>query len=130
MRPPDDVERGDRAEPRRSGPDGARHDARRVALRFTPPRGVSASGRRPASRSQTSPAACLRKPLGSDGSLAYTPRFGSRGRPRRVPLSERGHGVGIVRQLMNEVACAHGDSAGSHWRLVKNVPREIAGDGP
>jgi hypothetical protein len=43
-------------------------------------------------------------------------------------LSERGHGVGIVRQLMNEVACAHGDCAGNHW-LVKNVPREIAGDG-
>lgn len=45
-------------------------------------------------------------------------------------LSERGHGVGIVRQLMNEVACAHGNSADNHWRLVKNVPREIAGDGP
>ena len=47
----------------------------------------------------------------------------------RPQASERGHGVPIVRQLMDEVAYSRGTSAGNHWRFVKTVRREVAADG-
>lgn len=44
-------------------------------------------------------------------------------------MSERGHGVQIVRQLMDEVTYSPGTSAGNHWRLVKTVRAEIPAHG-
>jgi len=42
---------------------------------------------------------------------------------------ERGYGVHIARQLMDEVTYAPATSAGNHWRLVKRRRREASGDG-
>lgn len=46
------------------------------------------------------------------------------------PASERGHGVHIVRQLVDEMACSGGTGAGNHWRLVKARRREVPAHGP
>jgi len=44
------------------------------------------------------------------------------------PTSERGRGVAIVRQLVDEVSHTSGTSAGNHWRLVKAIRPEGFGD--
>jgi len=43
--------------------------------------------------------------------------------------SERGCGVPIITELIDEVAYSPATSAGNHWRLVKKRPQETPGDG-
>jgi PAS domain S-box-containing protein len=42
---------------------------------------------------------------------------------------ERGYGVHIARQLLDEISYTPGTAQGNHWRLVKRLRREEAGHG-